>query len=116
MQIQRDITIESATQHILIKATLRDLKQSIQNLNLVKKQTLQQNQLNQNPAKKPRLSRSKYRITSFDKCIICQREKTQKKGTKQYEPLSNCETFQDGRTLLYAAKVRQDERIIVATE
>ena len=27
MQIQRDIITESATQHILIKATLRDLKQ-----------------------------------------------------------------------------------------
>ena len=46
----------------------------------------------------------------------CQREKTQKKGTKWYEPLSNCETFQAGRTLLNAAKVLQDLRIIVAIE
>ena len=66
-----------------------------------------------NPPKKPHLSRIKYGITSFDKCIICQREKTQKKGTK---PLSNYETFQAGRTLPNAAKVRQDERIIVAIE
>ena len=32
-----------------------------------------------NPAKKPRLSRSKSGITSLDKCVICQREKTQKR-------------------------------------
>ena len=35
MQTQRDITTEGATKHILIEATLRDLKQSVQNLNLV---------------------------------------------------------------------------------
>ena len=62
------------------------------------------------------IHQQKYGITSFDKCIICQREKNQKKGTKRYEPLSNCETYQASWTLLNAAKVRQDERIIVAIE
>ena len=47
---------------------------------------------------------------------LSERKKKQKKGTKPYEPLSDCQTLQAGQTLLNAAKVCQDERITVSIE
>ena len=48
-------------------------------------------------------------------CLICQKSKRIPKS-KRLEQLSNCETFQAGATLLNAAKVRKDQRVIVAIE
>lgn len=62
-----------------------------------------------------KLRRTSLPSTSMEGCIICQKAKRIQK-TKTLEPLSQCETFQAGATLLNAAKLRKDQRVIVAIE
>ena len=66
-------------------------------------------------AEKSKLRRSLLPTTSMEGCLICQKSKRIPKS-KSLEKLSNCETFQAGATLLNAAKVRKDQRVIVAIE
>ena len=65
-------------------------------------------------AEKSKLRRSLQPTTSMKGCLICQKSKFAK--SKSLETLSNCETFQAGATLLNAAKVRKDQRVIAAIE
>ena len=48
------------------------------------------------------------------KCAICQTEKSDSKDRRRKEKLTLCETVQAGRTLFEAAKLRGDQRLIVA--
>ena len=66
-------------------------------------------------AEKSKLRTSLLPTTSMEGCLICQKSKRIPKS-KSLEKLSNCETFQAGATLLNAAKVRKDQRVIVAIE
>ncbi len=62
----------------------------------------------------PRPTRSSLLATDMRKCAICQTEKTDPKDRRREEKLTTCETMQAGRTLLEAAKVRGDQRLIVS--
>ena len=62
----------------------------------------------------PRPTRSSLLATDMRKCAICQTEKTDPKDRRREEKLTTCETMQVGRTLLEAAKVRGDQRLIVS--
>ena len=62
----------------------------------------------------PRPTRSSLLATDMRKCAICQTEKTDPKDRRRAEKLTTCETMQAGRTLLKAAKVRGDQRLIVS--
>ena len=66
-------------------------------------------------AEKSKLRRSLLPTTSMEGCLICQKSKRIPKS-KSLKKLSNYETFQAGATLLNVAKVRKDQRVIVAIE
>ena len=66
-------------------------------------------------AEKSKLRRSLLPTTSMEGCLIFRKRKRIPKS-KSLEKLSNCETFQAGATLLNAAKVSKDQRVIVAIE
>ena len=61
-----------------------------------------------------RSTRSSLLVTEMQKCSICQSEKTDGKDRRRKEKLTLCETMQAGTTLLEAAKIRGDQRLIVA--
>ena len=66
-------------------------------------------------AQKSKLRRSSLSAISMEAFSICQKNKRVPKS-KSLEKLSTCETFQAGATLLNAAEVCKDQRIIVAIE
>ena len=65
-----------------------------------------------------RHSRLNVEQTVLKKCIICQNERktAPKKSSGRYEDPTDCVTFKAGDTLLNAAKIREDNRLILALE
>ena len=62
----------------------------------------------------PRPTPSSLLATDMKKCAICKTEKSDSKDRRRKEKLTLCETVQAGRTLFEAAKLRGDQRLIVA--
>ena len=65
-----------------------------------------------------RHSRLNVEQTVLKKCIICQNERktAPKKSSSRYEDLTDCATFKARDTLLNAAKIRDDNPLILALE
>ena len=65
-----------------------------------------------------RHSRLHVKQTVLRKCIIYQNERktAPKKAFSRYEDLTDCATFKAGDTLLNEAKIREDNRLILALE
>jgi len=60
------------------------------------------------------MTRSSLQSTDIKNCVICQNEKTDPKDRRRKEKLTLCQTVTAGTTLLEAAKIQGDERLIVA--
>ena len=59
-------------------------------------------------------TRSCLQSTNIKSCWIYQKEKTDGKERRRKKKFTNCENVQAGDTLLEAAKIRKDRRLIVA--
>ena len=65
-----------------------------------------------------RHSRLNVEQTVLKKCITCQNERktAPKKSSSRHEDLTDCATFKAADTLLNEAKIREDNRLILALE
>ena len=59
------------------------------------------------------LTRSCLQSTDIKQCIICQKEKTDSKDRRRKEKLTLCQTMMAGASLIEAAKVRDDQRLVL---
>ncbi|KAL9951848.1 hypothetical protein ACROYT_G044583 [Oculina patagonica] len=59
------------------------------------------------------LTRSALQLTDIKRCIICQDEKVDSKNRRRKESLTMCQTRTAGESLLNAAKIRGDQRIVL---
>ena len=67
--------------------------------------------------KSRRHSRLNVEQTVLKECVLCQNERktVPKESSSRYEDLTDCATFKAGDTLLSAAKIREDNRLILGT-
>ena len=70
--------------------------------------------VSESPAQVSRFSRSAVDSTVLRKCIICQDKKKDPKDRRRDERLSSIEMNMGANTLLQAADIRQDERLLIA--
>ena len=59
------------------------------------------------------LTRSCLQSTDIKQCIICQKEKTDSKDRRRKEKLTLCQTMMAGASIIEAAKVRDDKRLVL---
>ena len=62
------------------------------------------------------ITRSSLQSTNIKSCIICQEEKTDSKDRRRKEKLTTCQTLTAGESLVHAAKIRGDQRLLVALD
>lgn len=62
------------------------------------------------------LTRSSLQSTNIKSCIICQAEKTDSKDRRRKEKLTTCQTLTAGESLVNAATIRDDQRLLVALD
>ena len=62
------------------------------------------------------LTRSSLQSTDIKSCIICQVEKVDSQDRRRKEKLTTCQTLTAGESLVNAAKIRGDQRLLVALD